>query len=207
MKGDRSIMEKHQKQTKKGKVYHDNHINDNLQPVGLMKRFFAYLVDFYFGMLLCSLPIVLCNGILNGSEKMQMNLFFFEGATFYMIGFLSLLVGYLYYVYIPKHVWIGQTVAKHLMHIKIVKMNGEDVDSKDLFLRQIVGMFIIEGAVVSCSTLIRQMLTYCTSINFIDPFIYIGLGITVISSILMVCNKKHRMLHDYIGTTRVIQAL
>lgn len=175
------------------------------QSVGMVKRFVAYLVDFYFGMLLCSLPIVLGNGILNGSEKMQMNLFFFQGAHFYIIGFLSLFIGYLYYVYIPKYIWKGQTVAKHWMHIKIVKMNGEEVDGKALFLRQIVGMFVIEGAVISCSTLLRQMLTYSTSINFVDMFIYISLGITVLSSMVMVFTTNRRMLHDFIGTTRVIQ--
>lgn len=200
-------MKKHPDQTTQRKVYHDIHVHDDQQPVGMIKRFLAYLLDFYFGMLLCSLPIVLGNGILNGSEKMQMNLYFFDGATFYIVGLLSLLVGWLYYVYVPEHVWKGQTVAKHLMHIKIVKMNGEEVDGKTLFLRQIVGMFIVEGAVVSCSTIIRQMLTYSTSINFVDTFIYIGFGITLISSVLMMLTKKRRMLHDFIGTTKVIQAL
>lgn len=187
------------------KVYHDKVAMDNLEAVGLVKRFIAYMIDFYFGMLLCSLPIVLGNGIINQSEKMQMNLYFFEGSTFYIIGIISLLIGYFYYVVVPNRMWKGQTVAKHLLHIKIIKMDGNEVDGKTLFIRQIIGMFLIEGAVVSCSTLIRQMLTYGTNINFVDTFIYVGLGITLLSSLLMVFTGKRRMLHDFIGSTRVIQ--
>lgn len=172
--------------------------------VGLFKRFFAYLLDFYLGMLLCAFPIVLANGLINQSEKMQMNLFYFEGVTFYFIAACSLLVGFWYYVYIPWHIWKGQTFAKHLLHFKIVKLDGSDVDFKALCLRQIIGMFLVEGSVIAASSLLRQILTYVTSINFVDPLIYIGLAITICSSLVMVFGKKKRMFHDFIGTTMVV---
>lgn len=187
------------------KVYHDTRKQPAPQAnVGIVKRFFAYLLDFYFGLLLSALPIVLANGMINQSTEMQVNLFFFEGATFYIVGMLSLLVGFWYYVYIPCKVWRGQTLAKHLLHFKIVKMDGSDVDLKTLFLRQVVGMFLIEGSVIAASSLLRQMMTYLTNINFVDPFIYIGLAITVASCILMMLGKHRRMLHDFIGSTMVV---
>lgn len=187
------------------KVYRD--VRKQTPPqanVGFFKRFFAYLLDFYLGMLLCSLPIVLANGILNQSDKMQMNLFYFDGVTFYIVAAVSLLLGFWYYVYIPCSVWKGQTLAKHLFHFKIVKMDGEDVDLKSLFLRQIIGMFIIEGSVVAASSLLRQIMTYATSMNFIDPLIYVGFAITILSAIMMIFGKNRRMLHDIIGTTMVV---
>lgn len=186
------------------RVYHDERKQTPQANVGFFKRFFAYLLDFYIGMLLCSLPIVLANGILNQSEKMQMNLFYFEGTTFYVVAALSLLMGFWYYVYIPCKVWKGQTLAKHLFHFKIVKMDGSDVDLKALCLRQIVGMFVIEGSVIAASSLLRQIMTYITTINFVDPLIYVGLAITILSAIMMIFGKNRRMLHDFIGTTMVV---
>lgn len=173
--------------------------------VGIFKRFFAYLLDFYLGMLFCSLPIVLANGIVNQNDTMQMNLFFFEGTTFYVVSFLSLLMGFIYYVFIPWKVWKGQTFAKHLFHFKIVQMDGDEVDMRSLFFRQVIGIFIVEGSIISCSSLLRQILTYMTSYNFVDTFIYVGLAITIVSSILMVIGKNHRMIHDFIGSTIVVQ--
>lgn len=173
--------------------------------VGIIKRFFAYLIDFYLGMLFCALPIVLANGIVNQNDTMQMNLFFFEGTTFYIVAFLSLFMGFIYYVFIPWKVWKGQTFAKHLLHFKIVQMDGDEVHMRALFFRQVIGIFIIEGSIISCSSLLRQLLTYMTAYNFVDSFIYVGLGITIVSSILMVIGKNHRMLHDFIGATIVVQ--
>lgn len=194
------------KNTTSKKVYHDPYKKTpTFEYAGFIKRFCGYLIDFYIGMLLCSLPIVLGNGIINQSEKMQMNLFFFEGTTFYIIAALSLLIGFWYYVYIPLKVWKGQTLAKRMLHLKIVKVDGENVDMKALFLRQVVGMFLVEGAVIACSSLLRQMLTYITAINFVDSFIYIGFGISIVSILLMVFSRKRRMIHDFIGTTMVIQ--
>lgn len=192
------------KTTASPRVYHGERKQTPQANVGFFKRFFAYLLDFYIGMLLCSLPIVLANGILNQSEKMQMNLFYFEGTTFYAVAALSLLMGFWYYVYIPCKVWKGQTLAKHLFHFKIVKMDGSDVDLKALCLRQIVGMFVIEGSVIAASSLLRQIMTYITTINFVDPLIYVGLVITILSAIMMIFGKNRRMLHDFIGTTMVV---
>lgn len=193
-----------QKQASK-KTYHDVRKTNTPQAnVGFFKRFFAYLLDFYVGMLLCALPIVLANGILNQSEKMQMNLFYFDGITFYVVALCSLLVGFWYYVYIPCKVWKGQTLAKHLFHFKIVKMDGSDVDFHSMILRQVVGMFLVEGSVIAASSLFRQIITYLTSINFVDPLIYVGLVITVLSSVIMLLGKHRRMIHDFIGATMVV---
>lgn len=171
--------------------------------VGYFSRFFAYLLDYYFGLLLCSLPIVLANGILNGSDKIQMNLFFFEGPTLYVVALLSLLVGYVYYIHIPLRVWKGQTVAKRLLHFKIVKTTGDEVDRKTLLLRHAVGMMLVEGAVISCTSVVRQLITYCTGFNLVDPWIYAGMAITLVSCVVMFLNRNRRMLHDLIADTMV----
>lgn len=173
--------------------------------VGVLKRFFAYLGDYYIGLLLCSLPIVLGNGLINQDETMQMNLFFFDEQPLVLviIAVLSLLIGYVYYVHIPYRIWNGQTLAKRLLHFKIVQMNGEALKRKHLLLRHGVGMLLIEGSVISCTSVLRQLLTYFSGINLIDPWIYAGLAITIASCIFMLINKNHRMLHDYIANTMV----
>lgn len=173
--------------------------------VGYFKRFFAYLVDYYFGLLLCSLPIVLMNGIINRSEKMQMNLFFFKSQPIllYGVAIVSLVLGYCYYIYIPLHKWKGQTLGKRLFHFKIVKNDGNDIDFKTILLRHVLGMLVIEGALISCSSVIRQLLTFMTGLNFVDPLMKIGVYVSLVSCILIFITKNHKMIHDLISGTIV----
>ena len=173
--------------------------------VGNFKRFFAYLLDYYLGLLLCSLPIVLANGIINQSEKMQMNLFFFskQPALFYSMAVVSLLLGYYYYIHIPLKVWKGQTVAKRLFHFKIVKKDGDEVDVKTLVLRYVVGFTIVEGSLISCSSILRQTITYMTNINLVDPLMKIGTYVSLASCMLVFVTKNRQMIHDFIAGTMV----
>lgn len=173
--------------------------------VSLIKRFFAYVLDYYFGLLLCSLPIVLANGILNQSDVMQTNLYLFadQPKAFYLIAVFSLLLGYFYYVHIPLHVWKGQTLAKKMLHFKIVKENGDSVDFKALFLRQIIGLMFVEGALICCTSLFTQLLSYSFSIDFMKPWNNIGMVISLLSIVFMLFNPQHKMFHDYIAKTIV----
>lgn len=173
----------------------------------LSKRLIACLLDFYLSILLSSFPIVLANGIINKSKQMQMNLFFFEKdpKIFFLIALISLFLGYVYYVYIPLKKWNGQTFAKHLFKIKIVNLNDEDVGLKDLILRQILGIFIIEGSIASTSSILRQIIAYITSYNFIDIGMKVGLFITAVSCALIFITRKQQMLHDIISKTYVVE--
>lgn len=173
--------------------------------VSLIKRFFAYLLDYYFGLLLCSLPIVLANGIVNQSDVMQTNLYLFadQPKVLYLVAIFSLILGYFYYVHIPLHVWRGQTVAKRMLHFKIVKDNGDPVDFKALFLRYILGMMLIEGSLICCTSIFTQLLSYSFSIDFMKPWNTVGMIITILSIVWMLFNPQHKMFHDYIAKTIV----
>lgn len=175
--------------------------------VSMLKRLFAYIFDYYVGLLLCSFPIVLMNGILNQDDRMQMNIFFFKSnpISLYLSAFLSLFMGYFYYIHIPLKVWKGQTPAKRLFHFKIVKTDGHNVDWLTLIKRHGVGMLLVEGAVISCTSVIRQLISYATGLNFVDPWISLGILITFISCLIMVFGSKHRMIHDFISDTLVTQ--
>ena len=173
--------------------------------VGNFKRMFAYLIDYYFGLLLCSFPIIIANGIINQSDKMQMNLFFFDDqpGLFYAMAIISLLVGYFYYIHIPLHVWKGQTVGKRLFHFKIIKKDGNEVDLKTLLLRYGIGFTLVEGSLISTSAIVRQTITFATGINFVDPLMKIGVYISLASCVLVFVTKNRQMLHDLIAQTLV----
>lgn len=189
------------KELKKEKIekYKRSAVND----VPLMKRLFAYAIDFYLGMLCSGLPVVLANGAMNGTKDMQLNLFRFEESVSYLVGAAALLFAFFYYVFIPLKIWKGQTVGKRLLHFKIVKSNGDDVSIGSLFMRQCIGMFLVEGGVITCSGLLRQMLMRATGFNFVDIFTYVGLAISAVSVVIMLITKQKKMLHDYIGDTTV----
>lgn len=173
--------------------------------VSYVKRFFAYLVDYYVGLLCCSFPIVMANGILNQSDHMQMNLFLFDGITFYIIGIISLVVGYWFYIYIPMFVWKGQTLGKRMFHFKMLRCDGKEITWKELWIRYFIGFTLIEESFLPSSSIVRQMLTKLTGFNFVDTFIYLGLGISIVSCIIMLFSKNRQMLHDRFANTLVVQ--
>lgn len=183
------------------KKYYRTPLND----VNWLKRLFAYVLDYYFGLLICSLPIVLANGILNHSDKMQTNLYLFENqpVALYIVAAFSFLLGYVYYIHIPLRIWNGQTVAKKLFHFKIVKDNGDPVNLKTLVLRHVLGMMLIEGAVLCCTSILAQLLSFTFAINFIDSWLHVGMVVTIISGVWMLLNNQHKMFHDYIAKTIV----
>ncbi|MCI5773412.1 MAG: RDD family protein [Erysipelotrichaceae bacterium] len=181
----------------------------HLATAKLSKRFFAYLLDYYLGLLLCSLPIVLANGIINHDERMQMNLYFFDNdpIVLFAVAIISLLFGYFYYLYIPVKKWKGQTLGKRLLKIKIIKIDNDDVDFKSMILRQVLGIFLIEGSIISCSSVLRQLATFITNINFVDLGMNIGIVITSISCLMIFVTRKRSMIHDLIAKTYVVEAL
>lgn len=169
----------------------------------LKRRLFAYILDWYIGALVTMLPISLVSQRLYGTMKMPIQKF----PTQLMIisSILSLFCAFIYYVLVPYKLYSGQTIGKHLCKVKIISTRHERLYFKDIFIRQFICLFFIEGYLISASSLIRQLIVIATKITYMNKIIYVFIGITIFSALLTLFTKEHLALHDYFSHTKVIE--
>jgi uncharacterized RDD family membrane protein YckC len=192
---------------KKGRksVYESNAVVSGDIPI--WKRFIAYMVDWYLGSIFTSLPMVLIYMKATNTQDLNTNLFQYPKQYALLAGALGLLFGLFYYLIVPLFIWKGQTLGKRWCHFKITKINSENVSIKELFLRQIIGIFLVEGALIFPSNLFHQILSLISNVNLITPLNNVGIAISIVSGLCVLIRKDHKAIHDLIGSTKVISVL
>lgn len=171
--------------------------------IPMWKRFTAYMVDWYLGSIFTSLPMVMIYMKVTDTQDLNTNLFQYPKQYALLAGTAGLLFGLFYYMLVPLLIWKGQTLGKRWCHFKIIKMQGSNVSFKELFLRQIIGIFLVEGAMIFPSNLFHQILSFISNVNLITPLNYIGIAVSVISGLFVLFRKDHKAIHDLIANTRV----
>ena len=176
---------------------------ERLTQASLARRFLAYIIDWYVGALATALPISIIAKKLSGT-MLDQAIVHFEAPWGLVGGILGLICAVLYYVITPLYWTKGQTLGKRICKIKIVQADDQEVTAKNILLRQVVGLIIIEGSLVSASTIWHQVFTIVTGIDMIRPLMYVGLALVAISCLLVAFHKEHKAIHDYLGNTRVV---
>ncbi|MFV0394174.1 MAG: RDD family protein [Coprobacillaceae bacterium] len=171
--------------------------------VPLPRRLISYLIDWYVGGLCTAIPISIVSQKLTGTMTNQ-NLLTFDNGYAIGTGIFALLFALFYFVIVPTYIWKGQTVGKRICKLKVVQVDNQEVTLKNMLLRQVIGMIVMEGAMLSASTIWHQILSIITNYNFITLFMYIGFGITLISVVMLLFSTDSRALHDYLGSTKVV---
>ncbi|HIZ78782.1 MAG TPA: RDD family protein [Candidatus Lachnoclostridium stercorigallinarum] len=169
---------------------------------GLGRRFLAYLADWYLGALATALPVSVVSMKLYGTVQNQ-NIMSFYPPYGLIAGCLGLFAAVIYYVAVPVLLWRGQTPGKHWLKIKIVNEDGSEAGTGRLILRQLLGIIIVEGSLVSASTIWHQMVSIITGVNVVSILMYAGMAVSLVSSILVLAGR-HRAVHDWIGGTVVV---
>lgn len=188
-----------------------NKAKDTILKVPFLRRGVAYAIDWYLSSVLTSLPlIVIYTNFLGHSDYVvsignndAQNLFEFAFPYNYIGGILGILFALLYIVIIPLWAWRGQTLGKKLMRFKIVSDSGTDVSTSALCIRQIIGILLIEGSIITASSLLHQMLSIATGFDIVQIYSFVGLVITAISIVVMFIIPKQKMLHDFLAKTQV----
>jgi uncharacterized RDD family membrane protein YckC len=172
--------------------------------VPIWKRLAAYLVDWYLGSMFTSLPMVMIYMKATDTQDLIVNLFQYPKHYGVIAGCVGLVFAFFYYLLVPLTIWKGQTLGKRWCHFKIVKRNGDNAAFKEMFFRQVIGIFLVEGALMFPSSLLRQILSLISNINFITSLMYLGIAVSIISGLFVLLRKDHKAIHDLISGTRVI---
>lgn len=123
---------------------------------------------------------------------------------------LSILaVTMLYFVYVPLKVWKGQTLMQHVFQLKVVGMDGTEVDVKTFLLRFIIGCLLLEGTFYYFTSVLKNILITRFLYSNPDTMDWLLSGpILVISVFSMISSlfdkKQNRTLHDRLFHTEVI---
>lgn len=173
--------------------------------VSLLKRVLAYVVDWYIGGVISSIPIQIIYQFIVKQEVILANSIFILPKEWELIaGLFVLIIAFVYYILIPAYVWKGQTLGKKLLNIQIVNEDYSDITFKRLCIRQIVFMFLIEGRFIMPSTIFHEMLSILLQYNIVGIMSYICYCITFISVFMAIQLKSQRTLHDILGQTKVM---
>ena len=179
---------------------------DKPNKVGFFRRFISYMIDWYIGGILTSLPIILTYTAMNNGNIgiIEQNINIFEYPLNIIIGLASFMVAALYYVYVPMFINNGQTLGKKIMKLRIVNNDYTQASKKQLFIRQFVIILLLEGSLYTSSNMLHQVINEVTGANIVSIYNTIGIVITVFSALLVIMFKSRRALHDIIINTRVV---
>jgi uncharacterized RDD family membrane protein YckC len=177
-------------------------INESIY-AGFGVRLGALLLDF-----LIMLPIYYLILFLNGLSK--------EASYFTILP--GLFLQFWYYIYLVKK--YGGTPGKLITGIRIIKMDGTDVEWREAILREIIAVFLsILFAVITLVALSRADIHHYESLNWrekhkylitLTPVLYIFYkwvsNIWMYSElVVLLFNRRRRALHDFIAGTVIVK--
>lgn len=179
---------------------------DKPNDVGFLRRSVAYIIDWYIGGVLASLPLIIIYMIINDNVTIiPQNIEIFKYPLNIIVGLLSFMVVVFYYVLVPMYIYEGQTLGKKIASLKIMSNDNLKASRRQVFIRQFVVILLLEGSLFTSSNMLHQVLNVFSGVKITTIYSRIGLFITAISIILVILLKSRRALHDVISGTRVIK--
>ena len=179
---------------------------DKPNDVGFLRRSVAYIIDWYIGGVLASLPLIIIYMINNDNVTIiPQNIEIFKYPLNIIVGLLSFMVAVFYYVLVPMYIYEGQTLGKKIASLKIMSNDNLKASRRQVFIRQFVVILLLEGSLFTSSNMLHQVLNVFSGVKITTIYSRIGLLITAISIILVILLKSRRAIHDVISGTRVIK--
>lgn len=176
-----------------------------------VKRVFAFAVDWYFSSVLLNLFMRLVFIWTNKSDKMG-NIVKHDNVTNIISIIVPLIVAFIYYVYIPYKSKRAQTLMMKAVRIELVNEDNTKPQFLTLFMRFLIGCFILQGILFSSFNVILRTILRIFSIENVEKIdkiiaipMFILIGISVIMSIRD--KKRNQTLQDKMFSTYVKEIL
>lgn len=172
------------------------------ESAGNIKRLAAYAIDWYITSLLVMAPVALLYSIETGKKALAIDISLLSLPYANIAFVIGLILSVYYLVYSPLKT--GQTLGKKALSIKVVKMDGNDIDLKTMLIREIVGVILIEGVMFTVSTYFHEIMAIMMNIPYSNYVAYAFMAVLVVSIIIAIIKPEKRMIHDYLAGTKVI---
>lgn len=182
-----------------------------------LKRIGAFVIDFVLATCLSTALLALVYLTLGGAMVKDFYGFYSLAAAGANLGILwltylvCLAIFLVLEVLIPHKLFSGQTIGKRLMKIKIVERLGGVVSLRELLLRALIGMCLVEGFIWPAGAFLRQVITLSMGLSEAGTMsdvtlYYVQLVAVLISGVSAMWTRDHLFLHDRIAGTRVVAA-
>ncbi|MDO5048065.1 MAG: RDD family protein [Anaerococcus sp.] len=175
------------------------------------KRVFAFAVDWYISSVILNLIIRLLLIFTGFGSKDGSIISYNLPSNLILIG-SSLLVAFIYYVYIPYKSKKTATIMMKVMGLEIVSLNDSKPSLNSLLNRFFIGSFFLQGILYSSFNTIIQTLSEVLSnkyLSIIDFLISVPMLILVIySSIKAIKDRRlNQTIQGKISNTYVIERI
>lgn len=179
-------------------------IESNPTTVNNFKRLFAYVIDWYAASMLAGIPVVFIYSIFFQDLEITQNITLLPMPYSILAGILAITVYLAYFIIVPLKIYPGQTFAKKIMNIKVVKNDDNDVDLKTLLKREVIGVMIVEGYIAASSSYFHQIINILIGRDFNNIYVYLFGIITAVSMLWACASPQRKMFHDYIAKTKLV---
>lgn len=166
------------------------------ESAGNIKRLAAYAIDWYITSLLVMAPVALLYSIETGKKALAIDIGLLSLPYANIAFVIGLILSVYYLVYSPLKT--GQTLGKKALSIKVVKMDGNDIDLKTMLIREIVGVMF------TVSTYFHEIVAMMMNMPYSNYIAYAFMAVLVVSIIMAIIKPEKRMIHDYLAGTKVI---
>ncbi|WP_297034448.1 RDD family protein, partial [uncultured Enorma sp.] len=175
-------------------------------PIGdsMIRRLIAYFIDWYIALIIMNTMLIAAAYLLTGRMFVgSLALTYFDADVQLPLLLMLVAVEVILYSVVPRFVWRGQTIGKHLLRVRMATVSGEAPGLLRLMLRDLVAITVVEGCFSPLSNYVRNYLMLFLERDIIQYTVWFSWGIGVVSVLLLLLSKRKRMLHDVIAGTVV----
>lgn len=172
----------------------------------LQRRVLAFAMDYFLSAIVISIIPMLITSIITQEKAFTLDNFGAMPIGWRVAGsVIAMVMAVLYFVMYPMmkgHA--GQTPGKIFAKIKVTEQSGKPLKPSNLLRRELLGSLLLEGHTGFPSAYLTHFMYLFLPGRIAGGLVLVSVGISVISVVLAVFGKSHRMLHDYVGGTVVV---
>lgn len=172
-----------------------------------VRRLIAYLIDWYLSALCMSLSICIFASLFNAKLTVDAAISNLPLSYALMSLVLGVILVYIYFIFpqLLNSKFKGQSLGKILMRIRIVRIDGKDVDMKTMLMRTLVGIILVEETFNNASFVLRSVLGMVIGDQIVVYIYYAFCIFSLVSVIMLFKDPLNQMIHDKIAGTFVIE--
>lgn len=170
-----------------------------------LRRFIAFIVDWYICSLLTILPVVYFQTVANGQLTLQNRIDNLPFSQQLMCVAIAIVIFILYYCIFPalknENGTSGQTIGRKLLKIEVRNVEGGNVSIRHLLMRDLLGVLILQGNLTNVNVYLVSILIFMLRDDGFVPYLQAVNYVIIIVSCILLFLKNHQNLQDIMSGT------